>query len=153
MEPVTISLRTLALLATAANMPRLRVAHLTEPEVYDELNLITNVAYAYRISRSRQTQVTVVRGPLPPLTTKEAANHLGIKHGSVIRAVNRGFLPATRVGRDLFIAPEDLAAYKARRAGRAHRVGRRGRDVSGRGRDSRDVRAEDRAGPQQQAAQ
>jgi excisionase family DNA binding protein len=52
------------------------------------------------------------------LTTREAAEQLGISRRQVQTLIERGRLPAQRVGRDFFIRASDLRLVKVRRKGR-----------------------------------
>lgn len=52
------------------------------------------------------------------LTTKEAANILGISDARVRQLVLSGKLPAQKFGRDLQIDEKDLEKVKERKAGR-----------------------------------
>ena len=51
------------------------------------------------------------------LTTEEVAERLGVTSRQVRRLIEAGSLPAVRLGRDLFVKPEDLANYKPRPRG------------------------------------
>jgi excisionase family DNA binding protein len=52
------------------------------------------------------------------LTTREAADKLGITHGRVRQMVADGHLPAQRMGRDNFIKESDLPLVAERKRGR-----------------------------------
>lgn len=52
------------------------------------------------------------------LTTDDVAKKLGVTTRQVRRLIEVGRLPAVRLGRDLFVKPEDLAAFKPRKRGR-----------------------------------
>lgn len=52
------------------------------------------------------------------LTTKQAADALGITPRRVIALIKAGHLKATRVGRDWLIKPSALAAVAERKPGR-----------------------------------
>ena len=48
-----------------------------------------------------------------PVGTKEAARRLGIKQMGVVKAILRGSLKATRLGREYMIDPRELDYYAA----------------------------------------
>jgi excisionase family DNA binding protein len=50
-----------------------------------------------------------------PLTVAEAAAILGIETSSVRHAIRSGRLAARKIGRDWWLRPEDVQAYKANR--------------------------------------
>jgi excisionase family DNA binding protein len=52
------------------------------------------------------------------LTTKEAAERLGVSRPRVNQLISEGRLPAEKNGRDYFIKPADLAKVKDRKPGR-----------------------------------
>lgn len=52
------------------------------------------------------------------LTTSEAAEQLGVTSGRVRQLILAGRLPATKVGRDLFIKESDLKLVQDRQTGR-----------------------------------
>jgi excisionase family DNA binding protein len=52
------------------------------------------------------------------LTTKEAAERLGVTHGRVRQMVADGDLPAEKKGRDNFIKESDLKLVATRKRGR-----------------------------------
>ena len=49
------------------------------------------------------------------MTTREAADLLGIDFHSVAKAIKRGKLHAAKRGRDYWIEPEDVARYASER--------------------------------------
>ncbi len=57
------------------------------------------------------------------ITTKEAAERLGITVGRVRQMVINGQLPSEKFGRDLMIAEPDLALVADRKAGRPKKEG------------------------------
>lgn len=52
------------------------------------------------------------------LTTKDAAERLGVSVGRVYQFISEGRLPAKKVGRDYLIAEKDLKLVKDRKPGR-----------------------------------
>jgi excisionase family DNA binding protein len=52
------------------------------------------------------------------LTTKQAAEKLGVNDRRVTALIRAGRLPAQKVGRDWLINPKDLAKVQDRRPGR-----------------------------------
>ena len=52
------------------------------------------------------------------LTTRDAAERLGVTVRRVQALIKAGRLPATRIGRDWLIAPDALAAVAERKPGR-----------------------------------
>jgi excisionase family DNA binding protein len=57
------------------------------------------------------------------LTTKDAAERLGIKPRSVARLIQRKIMKAEKRGRDWFVSEEEIERYKRERRP-AHRPGR-----------------------------
>jgi len=55
------------------------------------------------------------------LTTRQAADHLGVTPSRVLALIKTGRLPATMHGRDWQIDPSDLARVAVRRPGRPKR--------------------------------
>lgn len=55
------------------------------------------------------------------LTTKQAAERLGITVRRVQALVSAGRLPAVKIGRDFVIKPSDLRLVEHRKAGRPKR--------------------------------
>ena len=51
------------------------------------------------------------------LTAKEAAVMLGIQHPSVLKAISRDTLPATKAGSQWYLTVEDVEQYKVSRDG------------------------------------
>jgi excisionase family DNA binding protein len=49
------------------------------------------------------------------LTTKDAADRLGIKPRSVVQLIRRGLLPAVKFGRDYGLLPADVERYLTER--------------------------------------
>lgn len=56
------------------------------------------------------------------LTTKQAAEKLGVTPGRVRQMIVDGHLPATKMGRDNFIKEADLKLVEKRKVGRPSRV-------------------------------
>jgi excisionase family DNA binding protein len=56
------------------------------------------------------------------LTTKEAAEKLGVKIRMVQLLIQTGRLPATKFGRDYMIKPEDLKLVENRKVGRPKKM-------------------------------
>jgi excisionase family DNA binding protein len=52
------------------------------------------------------------------ITTKEAAERLGITRRRVVALVTAGRLPATKFGRDYMIREKDLKLVESRKVGR-----------------------------------
>lgn len=52
---------------------------------------------------------------MPTLTTKDAADRLGIKPRSVVALIRRGLLQATKHGRDYAIDEAEVARYERER--------------------------------------
>jgi excisionase family DNA binding protein len=52
------------------------------------------------------------------LTTKEAAETLGVSYVRINQFIKEGRLPAQKMGRDYVIAEEDLKLLKGRKVGR-----------------------------------
>jgi excisionase family DNA binding protein len=52
------------------------------------------------------------------LTTKQAAERLGVSIGRVHQLINEGRLPAEKLGRDYVIREEDLKLVEGRKVGR-----------------------------------
>lgn len=55
------------------------------------------------------------------MTTNEAAAALGISRHGILMAIRRGALAATKRGRDWWITPAAIEAYRAERLGRPGR--------------------------------
>ena len=60
--------------------------------------------------------------PMKPLTTRQAADELGVTERRILRLIQEGRIKATRPGRDWFI---DAAAWKRFKAKHDPRPGRR----------------------------
>lgn len=56
------------------------------------------------------------------LTTRQAAERLGVTAGRVRQMVADGALPATRMGRDNFIKASDLKLVEGRKPGRPRKA-------------------------------
>jgi excisionase family DNA binding protein len=52
------------------------------------------------------------------LSVADVAERLGVTDRQVRRLITAGTLPGVRVGRDLFVKPEDFASFKPRPKGR-----------------------------------
>ena len=52
------------------------------------------------------------------LTTKQAAERLGVSIGRIHQLINEGRLPAEKLGRDYVIREEDLKLVEGRKVGR-----------------------------------
>jgi excisionase family DNA binding protein len=52
------------------------------------------------------------------LTTKQAAERLGVSIGRIHQLINEGRLPAEKLGRDYVIREEDLKLVEDRKVGR-----------------------------------
>ncbi|MGV9600795.1 helix-turn-helix domain-containing protein [Streptosporangium sandarakinum] len=110
--------RTVAILAEHLDFRRLRIAYRADPEVYADLVTLTVLALAARTGRADATEM-VIRTPIEQhsnMTTNQVAQHLGITADAVRRAVREGRLTATKHGAQWVVTPEDLAAYRIRRA-------------------------------------
>jgi excisionase family DNA binding protein len=53
-----------------------------------------------------------------PLTTAQVAAKLGVSSSRVLALIHAGRLPATKLGRDYFVQPKDLAKVRDRKPGR-----------------------------------
>lgn len=114
MTEAHISARTLAVLADAERLRRLRVAHRADAELYADLVTVAAVSLAYR-NDANVTDLGV-SAHLPErseVTTTEAARILGITAHGVREARRRGRLDGTRRGTQWFITTESIARYRA----------------------------------------
>lgn len=113
-----ISARTVALLASHADLRRLRIAYRSDPELYNDLLLLSVVALANQTGRADTTEIAI-RQPLEQqsnMTTNQVAQHLGLTADAVRRAVREGRLTATKHGDRWMVTPTDFATYRANRA-------------------------------------
>lgn len=63
------------------------------------------------------------------LTTRQAAERLGVTAGRVRQMIVDGQLPATKIGRDNLIKASDLVLVKDRKVGRPPKNGKSGKEA------------------------
>jgi len=115
-----ISGRTAAWLLSIADLPRLRIAHRgTDAEVDSQLLALTHVANAWRAATSATSadsgsaldELPEVAPASKVMTTKTAAERIGITDRAVRLACDQGRIPATRVVGRWQLERSDVDAY------------------------------------------
>ena len=117
MEGRAICARTVALLASHTDLRRLRIAYRSDPQVYQDLLLLSVIALA---GTANGTEIAVTDTPnrSSEMTTAEAATAAGVQERTIRRAITEHRITATKRAGRWWITPEALATYRTGQAAR-----------------------------------